>query len=406
MESKQEIEKLLKVNKNLEELLRINKNLHIFIKYNEDTGIVGKLTMSEHLKICLEKGEVAWGHFTNTKPSRNKKGLWSERTKYLDSQLENDKTTLVFFYCRKSQELYVGDLLNYYDREEPDTNKELIELIPKYYHDRIGSINEKTDINTMRSYAFVIVTNLRKIDFNDTDYIYNFKGENEKLGTEKVLESKGMASLLYVNLDQKFYDKLTNNIQSIVKTSIIKEKDFFKEGALEEDKVPPTSKIMDGKESISNTSPSKREGSRKGRKHSIENDIKNKGLGYIGERLVLNLEKQRVLEQLGQEYVDKIEHTSQTDDEKGYDILSWEKLDNGNIIEKYIEVKTTEGGKLTQFFISSGEVKFSAENKEQYYLYRVYNYDKKTGDAKYFIKNGSIEEIYNLVPKNYAVYLK
>lgn len=385
-------------------LKQVNKNLHIFIKYNEETGIAGKLTMPEHLKICLEKGEVAWGHFTNTKPSRNKKGLWTERTKYIDEQLESDVTTLVFFYCRKSGELYVADLLNYYDREEPDTNKELVELIPKYYHDRIGSINEKTDINTMRSYAFVRVTNLRKIDLNDTDYIYNFKGENEELGAEKVLDSKGMASLLYVNLEKDFYDRIANDINSIVKTSISKENEPLKEGSLEEDTVPPTSKVMDEEASYSTVGTPR--GKRKGRKHSIENDIKNKGLGYIGERLVLNLEKERVLEQLGEEYVAKIEHTSEIDDEKGYDILSWEKLDNGDIVEKYIEVKTTEGGKVTQFFISSGEVKFSKENKDQYYLYRVYNYNKKTGDAKYFVQKGSIEENYSLVPKNYAVYLK
>lgn len=385
-------------------LKQINKNLHVFIKYNEDTGIPGKSTMFEHLKVASELGEVVWGHFTNTKASRNKKGLWAERTKYIDKQLEEGETTLVFFYCRKSGELYVADLLNYYDREEPDTNKELVDLIPKYYHDRIGSINEKTDINTMRSYAFVRVTNLRKIDFNDTEYIYNFKGENEELGTEKVLDSKGMASLLYVNLEQDFYDSLSNDINNIVKTSVSKENKHFKEGTLEQDMQPPSSKVMDEEASYSTTSTSKVK--RKGRKHSIETDIKNKGLGYVGERLVLKLEKERVLEQLGEEYVAKIEHTSEVDDEKGYDILSWEKLDNGDIVEKYIEVKTTEGGKRTQFFISSGEVKFSRENKEQYYLYRVYNYDKKTGNAKFFEQKGSIEENYSLVPKNYAVYLK
>lgn len=387
-------------------LNKINRNLHIFIKYNEDTGIPGKSTMSEHLKVALEKEEVAWGHFTNTKPSRNKKGLWAERTKYIDKQLENDITTLVFFYCRKSEELYVADLLNYYDREEPNTNKELVDIIPTYYHDRIGSINEKTDINTMRSYAFVRVTNLRKIDFNNTDYIYNFKGENEEFGSEKVLESKGMASLLYVNLENNFYESLANHIKSIVKTAVSKENKDFKEGSLQEDTVLPTSRIRDEEESYSVTGNPKGKVTRKGRKHSIETDIKNKSLGYVGERLVLNLEKEIVLEQLGEEYVSKIEHVSEIDDEKGYDILSWEKLDNGDIVEKYIEVKTTESGKLTQFFISSGEVKFSRENKEQYYLYRVYNYDKTTGDAKFFVQKGSIEDNYNLVPKNYAVYLK
>lgn len=381
----------------------INKNLHIFIKYNEETWQPGKLTMPEHLKVCLEKGQVAWGHFTKTKPSRNKKGFWDQRVKYLDEQLENNETTLVFFYCRKSTELYVADLVSYYDREEPDKNEELKELIPKYYHDRIGAINEKKDIGTMRSYAFVRVTNLRKIEFEDTKYIYNFKGENEALGIENVLESKGMASLLYVNLEQEFYDILANDIQNIVRTSIVKEEISFKEGVLLEKTETPKPKLVEEKESDLQKSSIIEKRKRKGRKYSIEKDIKNKGLGYAGERLVLKLEKERVKKEIGKDYVEKIEHTSEIDDEKGYDILSFEKLNDGTIVEKYIEVKTTEGGVSSQFFISAGEVKFSKENKEQYYLYRVYNYDRKTGDGKYFVQKGSIEEYFTLVPKNFAV---
>lgn len=69
-------------------------------------------------------------------------------------------------------------------------------------------------------------------------------------------------------------------------------------------------------------------------------------------------------------------------------------------------VKTTEGKADTQFFISSGEVQFSKNNSSNYYLYRVYNYDRKTGNADFFVKKGSIEENFPLVPKNYAVYFK
>lgn len=386
----------------------IDKNLHIFIKYNEETGIPGKSTMSEHLNLYLNKGQVIWGHFTNTKVSRNKKGLWKERTKYIDKQLKNNIITLVFFYCRKSKELYVANLLKYYDREEPDTNKELLELIPKYYHDRVGAINEITDINTMRSYAFVRVSNLRKIDFKNTEYIYNFKGYDKDLKFEKVLDSKGMSSLLYVNLEKNFYDSIANDINSILNSSINNKSDeIYKEGILEEEEFLFDFNVKEEEEEeYSISKDMKYVQKNKSRKHSIENDMKNKSLGYVGEKLVLELEKKRVLEEIGKEYVAKIEHVSQVDDGKGYDILSWEKLDDGSVIKKYIEVKTTEGDKLTQFYISSGEVEFSKKNKEQYYLYRVYKYDKKTGNAKFFKQKGSIEENYLLTPKNYVANLK
>ena len=374
---------------------KINRNINIFIKYNEETGIPNKSTMEEHIKVYNKKNKMAWGHFTNTNAKRNKKGLWSERTKYIDEQLERRIETFVFFYCRTAQTLYVANLINYYDREEPDHNDKLVELIPEYYHDRIGSINIKKDINIMRSYAFVEVNKLRKIDFKDTEYIYNFKGEKEEIGNEKVLDSKGMSSLLYVNLDEEFYYNLIN------------ENKFFVEDDNHKN-IGYVNKVNDNENIYLNNEINSidREVVVEGRKYLIETNIKNKELGDLGELLVFNLEKKRVFKELGEEYVSKVQHISQIDDTKGYDILSLEKNDEGEIVEKYIEVKTTEGNINTQFYISAGELKFSKNNREQYYLYRVYNYNKETGDANIIIKKGNIEEKSVLTPKSYIAYLK
>ena len=59
--------------------------------------------------------------------------------------------------------------------------------------------------------------------------------------------------------------------------------------------------------------------------------------------------------------------------------------------KKYIEVKTTTGGKENDFHISEKEVKFSEDYENQYYLYRVYNFDKKNETADYVIIKGKLD---------------
>lgn len=80
-----------------------------------------------------------------------------------------------------------------------------------------------------------------------------------------------------------------------------------------------------------------------------------------------------------------------------FDILSFDE--NGS--EKYIEVKTTKGGLSTAFHISEGEIKFSHDYGDKYYLYRLYNFNEKTKKVNLKIIKGPIERKY-LEPTNYV----
>ena len=95
-----------------------------------------------------------------------------------------------------------------------------------------------------------------------------------------------------------------------------------------------------------------------------------------------------------------IKHVSAVNDSAGYDILSYN--DDGS--ERFIEVKTTKGPIGTDFYISPGELKFSKENKN-FFIYRVYEFlpDKLIG--KIYIKQGDVDENFNLTPLQYKVSL-
>lgn len=51
--------------------------------------------------------------------------------------------------------------------------------------------------------------------------------------------------------------------------------------------------------------------------------------------------------------------------------------------------------------ISEGEVSFSETHSEHYYLYRLYNFNSRTGDADFYIQPGAINRDL-LSPTNYV----
>ena len=118
---------------------------------------------------------------------------------------------------------------------------------------------------------------------------------------------------------------------------------------------------------------------------------------YKGSLKNKKYEKER-LESLGcKDLADKINHVSVKEgDGAGYDIESFEE--DGSI--RYIEVKTTKGGINTAFFISNNEVQRSRIT-ENYYLYRVYNYELDTNTGKLYTKRAPIEDSFELFPVNY-----
>ena len=73
----------------------------------------------------------------------------------------------------------------------------------------------------------------------------------------------------------------------------------------------------------------------------------------------------------------------------GYDILSYDSYGN----EIYIEVKTTTKGENTSFYITANELLKSEQEKERYYLYRIYNFDVEKGIGKISVRRGSLKDL-------------
>lgn len=123
-------------------------------------------------------------------------------------------------------------------------------------------------------------------------------------------------------------------------------------------------------------------------------------LGYAGELLVIELEKKRLIDAGESKLADKIEHTSkEKGDGAGYDILSYE-IDG---TPRHIEVKTTTEDNASPFYMTPTELEFSKRNSETFYLYRLFNFDKDSGEAEYFAIEGDMYSGLNLKPTQYVV---
>ncbi|PKM39636.1 MAG: DUF3578 domain-containing protein [Firmicutes bacterium HGW-Firmicutes-9] len=121
----------------------------------------------------------------------------------------------------------------------------------------------------------------------------------------------------------------------------------------------------------------------------IKKQINDMRIGLAGEKMVIEYEKKRLIDEGRDDLVAIIEHTSQEKgDGTGYDILSFDK--NGN--RKYIEVKTTVGGEDTPFFITDNELQFSILNSDNYTLYRLYEFNAKKRTASFYILEGDMTQ--------------
>ncbi len=128
----------------------------------------------------------------------------------------------------------------------------------------------------------------------------------------------------------------------------------------------------------------------------LEMEANNRSLGLAGEEFVLRFERERLRRIGKRNLADRIEHVARTTgDYLGFDILSFET--NGT--ERLIEVKTTRYAALTRFFASANEVDVSRARKDEYHLYRLFNFDKK---PKFFVLKGSLGDTCQLKPVNFA----
>lgn len=82
------------------------------------------------------------------------------------------------------------------------------------------------------------------------------------------------------------------------------------------------------------------------------------------------------------------------------DILSFKKDTKNEILEHYIEVKSTKSGIETPFFMSSNELEVARTKGKQYSIYRLYKKHKNDTEFNYYI----INDPYNNIQKEPSKY--
>lgn len=127
-----------------------------------------------------------------------------------------------------------------------------------------------------------------------------------------------------------------------------------------------------------------------------ERDSRNRTLGRLGEMFALELEKRRLKKQGRADLAAQVEWTADVrGDGYGFDIASF-TLDGGPL---FVEVKTTNFGLRTPFFITRGEVGFSREEKKRYQLLRLFHFSST--ERAYYTLSGAIEDHCRLEPVAY-----
>lgn len=131
----------------------------------------------------------------------------------------------------------------------------------------------------------------------------------------------------------------------------------------------------------------------------------NPQIGKCGEDSVLEFERKRLTDLGRPDLAKRIEHVSSSNDSAGYDIKSFDiDIDNmSSIKDKYIEVKTTTTNNQDGFYISANELEFAKQNKDNYYIYRVYSLKR---NAKLCVYSYRDLENTNKIPSSFYVTFK
>jgi len=134
-----------------------------------------------------------------------------------------------------------------------------------------------------------------------------------------------------------------------------------------------------------------------------QKEIENKRLGLLGELFVIEKEKEYLIKNNKKDLADLIKHSSvEIGDGLGYDILSYDLDEN----IKYIEVKTTRSEISRPFYLTKNEIEFSRQNKDKYYLHRIFDFDTNLNSGKFYKINGDLEYELNLEPILYLAIPK
>ncbi len=122
-------------------------------------------------------------------------------------------------------------------------------------------------------------------------------------------------------------------------------------------------------------------------------DFQTRQLGAAGEEWVIQLERERLARAGRSDLADRIAWVSRDlGDGAGYDVASFRP--DGR--SRMIEVKTTNLGPKTPFYITRWEVEVSARHPDEYSLYRVHGFAR---DPRIYILDGSVHDTARLEPK-------
>lgn len=115
---------------------------------------------------------------------------------------------------------------------------------------------------------------------------------------------------------------------------------------------------------------------------------KKSKVGKAGEERVVTYEKQRLINSGRADLAAKVITTRESiGNTAKFDIQSYN--DDGS--ERFIEVKTTTGPITTKFSISESEIQFSETHSNNYYIYRLYNFNEKEKSTEFYILKGKID---------------
>lgn len=124
----------------------------------------------------------------------------------------------------------------------------------------------------------------------------------------------------------------------------------------------------------------------------------NSRIGFWGETLILEYEKQKLIAANREDLADKVEQVSETQgDGLGYDIKSYDITGRS----LYIEVKTTVSSINTPFYITESELGASRLHGGKYVLARVYNLH---GDCRFYKITGDLSKQLKLHPESYKAF--
>jgi hypothetical protein len=131
----------------------------------------------------------------------------------------------------------------------------------------------------------------------------------------------------------------------------------------------------------------------------LEIESRNRSMGLAGEQFIADFEARRLHAAGRRTLADRVEHVASTrGDGLGYDVLSFDVYGE----ERFVEVKTTDFGAATPFYVSRSEVAFSEEQSKQFVLARVHEFRSA---PKFFELKGAIRKNVMLDPVSFVARL-